>query len=119
MPASASPVTVDDMDVISCDRLTKRYGPTLAVNELGLTVPAGQVYGFLGLALFAAVATAAGTIARGQLATTAVCAGSMLLALLLASLQRADDREHAGHRLAEQILFPGDRPGRELDDDRL
>lgn len=38
------------------------------------------------LGLFSAVATAAGTIARGQLATTAVTAGSMLLALLVAGI---------------------------------
>jgi ABC-type transport system involved in multi-copper enzyme maturation permease subunit len=38
------------------------------------------------LGLFAAVGTAAGTIARGQLATTAVTAGSMLLALLVAGI---------------------------------
>jgi len=38
------------------------------------------------LGLFAAIATAAGTIARGQLATTAITAGVMLLALLLASI---------------------------------
>ncbi len=38
------------------------------------------------LALFAAVGTAAGAIARGQLATTAITAGSMLLALLVAGI---------------------------------
>jgi ABC-type transport system involved in multi-copper enzyme maturation permease subunit len=38
------------------------------------------------LGLFAAVATAAGTIARGQLATTAITAGVFLLALLLAGI---------------------------------
>ena len=38
------------------------------------------------LGLFAAVGTAAGTIARGQLATTAITAGSMLLALLVAGI---------------------------------
>jgi ABC-type transport system involved in multi-copper enzyme maturation permease subunit len=38
------------------------------------------------LGVFAAVGTAAGTIARGQLATTAVTAGSMLLALLVAGI---------------------------------
>jgi ABC-2 type transport system ATP-binding protein len=36
------------MNVISCRRLTKRFGPTVAVNELDLEVSAGQVYGFLG-----------------------------------------------------------------------
>ena len=38
------------------------------------------------LGLFAAVGTAAGVIARGQLATTAITAGSMLLALLVAGI---------------------------------
>jgi hypothetical protein len=38
------------------------------------------------LGLFAAVGTAAGTIGRGQLATTAITAGSMLLALLFAGI---------------------------------
>ena len=38
------------------------------------------------LGLFAAVGTAAGAIARGQLATTAITAGSMLLALLAAGI---------------------------------
>jgi ABC-type transport system involved in multi-copper enzyme maturation permease subunit len=38
------------------------------------------------LGLFAAVGTAAGAIARGQLATTAITAGSMLLALLIAGI---------------------------------
>jgi ABC-type transport system involved in multi-copper enzyme maturation permease subunit len=38
------------------------------------------------LGMFAAVGTAAGTIGRGQLATTAVTAGSMLLALLVAGI---------------------------------
>jgi len=36
------------MDVISCEGLTKRFGPAVAVNELDLTVSSGQVYGFLG-----------------------------------------------------------------------
>jgi ABC-type transport system involved in multi-copper enzyme maturation permease subunit len=38
------------------------------------------------LGLFAAIGTAAGVIARGQLATTAITAGSMLLALLVAGI---------------------------------
>jgi len=38
------------------------------------------------LGLFAAVGTAAGTIGRGQLATMAITAGSMLLALLVAGI---------------------------------
>jgi ABC-2 type transport system ATP-binding protein len=36
------------MNVITCTRLTKRFGSTVAVSELDLSVPAGQVYGFLG-----------------------------------------------------------------------
>jgi ABC-2 type transport system ATP-binding protein len=36
------------MNVLSCTRLTKRFGSTVAVSELDLGVPAGQVYGFLG-----------------------------------------------------------------------
>ena len=36
------------MDVISCESLTKRFGPTIAVNELDLAVSSGLVYGFLG-----------------------------------------------------------------------
>ena len=40
--------TVYRMDVISCEGLTKRFGPTIAVSQLDLTVSSGQVYGFLG-----------------------------------------------------------------------
>ncbi len=36
------------MNVITCSRLTKHFGSTVAVSELDLGVPAGQVYGFLG-----------------------------------------------------------------------
>jgi ABC-2 type transport system ATP-binding protein len=36
------------MDVISCEGLTKRFGPAVAVDELDLAVSSGQVYGFLG-----------------------------------------------------------------------
>jgi ABC-2 type transport system ATP-binding protein len=36
------------MDVIACRELTKRFGPTVAVDRLNLQVGAGQVYGFLG-----------------------------------------------------------------------
>ena len=35
-------------EVIRCERLTKRYGSTLAVDGLDLTVTGGQVFGFLG-----------------------------------------------------------------------
>jgi ABC-type Na+ transport system ATPase subunit NatA len=40
--------TVSRVDVISCESLTKRFGPTIAVNELDLAVSSGLVYGFLG-----------------------------------------------------------------------
>jgi ABC-2 type transport system ATP-binding protein len=40
--------TVCPVDVISCEGLTKRFGPTIAVNGLDLAVSSGQVYGFLG-----------------------------------------------------------------------
>jgi ABC-type transporter Mla maintaining outer membrane lipid asymmetry ATPase subunit MlaF len=40
--------TVGRMNVITCTRLTKRFGSIVAVSELDLGVPAGQVYGFLG-----------------------------------------------------------------------
>ena len=36
------------MDVITCEGLTKRFGPAVAVNRLDLAVSPGQVYGFLG-----------------------------------------------------------------------
>ena len=36
------------MDVIACTDLTKRFGPTVAVDRLDLRVSAGHVYGFLG-----------------------------------------------------------------------
>lgn len=36
------------MDVISCARVSKRFGAVAAVSDLDLAVPAGQVYGFLG-----------------------------------------------------------------------
>ncbi len=36
------------MDVVTAVRLTKRFGQVVAVDELDLTVCAGQVYGFLG-----------------------------------------------------------------------
>jgi ABC-2 type transport system ATP-binding protein len=36
------------MNVITCVRLAKRFGRTVAVNDLDLEVGAGQVYGFLG-----------------------------------------------------------------------
>jgi ABC-2 type transport system ATP-binding protein len=36
------------MAAITTDALTKRYGTTVAVDALDLSVPAGRVYGFLG-----------------------------------------------------------------------
>ena len=48
MPGRRQRPTVSRMNVISCKRLTKRFGPTVAVSELDLEVSAGQVYGFLG-----------------------------------------------------------------------
>jgi ABC-type multidrug transport system ATPase subunit len=36
------------MNVIRCERLTKRYGSTVAVDGLDLSVESGQVFGFLG-----------------------------------------------------------------------
>jgi ABC-2 type transport system ATP-binding protein len=42
MPASAM------RDAIQTIGLTKRFGKTLAVDQLSLTVPAGEVFGFLG-----------------------------------------------------------------------
>lgn len=40
--------SVGGMDVIRCASLTKRYGSTVAVDSLDLTVASGQVFGFLG-----------------------------------------------------------------------
>jgi polyether ionophore transport system ATP-binding protein len=40
---------VDDVDLaIRVSGLTKRYGPTLALDGLDLAIPAGEVYGYLG-----------------------------------------------------------------------
>ena len=36
------------MDVIVASGLTKRYGATLAVDDIGFTVPAGETVGLLG-----------------------------------------------------------------------
>jgi ABC-2 type transport system ATP-binding protein len=46
--AGAGGHTVGRVYVISCQRLTKRFGATAAVRDLDLDVEAGQVYGFLG-----------------------------------------------------------------------
>jgi ABC-2 type transport system ATP-binding protein len=40
-------MTADDL-VIRTEGLTKRYGPTLALDGLDLSIPAGEVYGYLG-----------------------------------------------------------------------
>ncbi len=53
----------------------------------GSAAAAGRAAVVLGL--FAAIGTAAGTVGRGQLATTALTAGSMLLTVLLAGLGSA------------------------------
>jgi energy-coupling factor transporter ATP-binding protein EcfA2 len=110
------------MDAIRCAGLSKRFGPTVAVDGLDLQVSPGQVYGFLGpngagktttirmlLGLIGPSAGRAwllghplpdprvvaetgsmieepGAVARGQLAATAVAAGSMLVALLVAGI---------------------------------
>ena len=36
------------MSTISFHKLTKRYGPVLAVDDLSFDVPSGRVTGFLG-----------------------------------------------------------------------
>jgi len=40
--------TRGDGTVIAADGLTKRYGDVLALDRLGLTIRAGEAYGFLG-----------------------------------------------------------------------
>ncbi|WP_433576229.1 ABC transporter ATP-binding protein [Nocardia brasiliensis] len=46
---AASPArTVDTSVAVSIDHLTKRFGRTVAVDDLGLEVMAGEVFGFLG-----------------------------------------------------------------------
>ncbi|MFC7164902.1 ABC transporter ATP-binding protein [Halospeciosus flavus] len=39
---------MDEQSAISADGLTKRYGDTVAVNDLNLAIPSGSIYGFLG-----------------------------------------------------------------------
>jgi ABC-type transport system involved in multi-copper enzyme maturation permease subunit len=70
----------------------------VAAAASGLPAPGTSLWAGLGsslesagravivLGLFAAVGIAAGAVARGQLATTAIAAGSMLLALLVAGI---------------------------------
>jgi len=41
-------LTAADDLVIHAEGLTKRYGPTLALDGLDLAIPAGEVYGYLG-----------------------------------------------------------------------
>jgi ABC-2 type transport system ATP-binding protein len=48
MPAGRLLRSVSRVHVIVCERLTKRFGSTVAVSDLDLEVRAGQVYGFLG-----------------------------------------------------------------------
>jgi len=45
---TASPVNGSTTAAISAEGLTKRYGQTLALDNLDLTVEAGEVYGYLG-----------------------------------------------------------------------
>jgi ABC-type Na+ transport system ATPase subunit NatA len=47
-PAAASPAAASTTAAISATGLTKRYGQTLALDDLDLTVEAGEVYGYLG-----------------------------------------------------------------------
>ncbi|CAL9614740.1 Bacitracin transport ATP-binding protein BcrA [Streptomyces sp. enrichment culture] len=49
MAEGPDPATLGGMDVLVETRgLTKRYGKTLAVDDVGMSVRAGEVYGFLG-----------------------------------------------------------------------
>ena len=45
---TASPTAASAVKAISAEGLTKRYGQTLALDDLDLTVEAGEVYGYLG-----------------------------------------------------------------------
>jgi ABC-type multidrug transport system ATPase subunit len=78
------------MNVLSCTRLTKRFGSTVAVSELDLGVPAGQVYGFLG--------------PNGAGKTTTI---RMLLGLITPT---AGHVELLGRRLPDCGLSPGPGP---------
>lgn len=83
--------------LLACWLVLAIAGPVAAAAS-GLPDPGTSLWAGLGsslasaghavivLGLFAAVAIAAGTIARGQLATTAITAGSMLIALLVAGI---------------------------------
>jgi ABC-type transport system involved in multi-copper enzyme maturation permease subunit len=83
--------------MLTCWLVLAVVGPA-AVAASGLPDPGTSLWAGLGsslasaahavivLGLFAAVAVAAGTIARGQLATTALAAGSMLIALLVSGI---------------------------------
>jgi ABC-type multidrug transport system ATPase subunit len=48
MTPPVSIFTVIPVDAIKCEGLSKRFGATVAVDDLSLEVAAGQVYGFLG-----------------------------------------------------------------------
>jgi ABC-type transport system involved in multi-copper enzyme maturation permease subunit len=84
--------------VLVCCWLVLAVAAPLIAAGAGLPAPHAPLWAGLGssasaagravivLGLFAAVGTAAGAIARGQLATTAITAGSMLLALLVAGI---------------------------------
>jgi ABC-type transport system involved in multi-copper enzyme maturation permease subunit len=83
--------------LLACWLVLAAAGPVIATVS-GLPMAHSALWAGLGssasaaghavvvLGVFAAVGTAAGTIGRGQLATTAVTAGSMLLALLVAGI---------------------------------
>jgi ABC-type transport system involved in multi-copper enzyme maturation permease subunit len=85
------------LTLIACYLVLAAVAPVIAAAT-GLPAAHSAVWAGLGssmtsaghavvvLGLFAAVGTAAGTIGRGQLATTAITAGSMLLALLVAGI---------------------------------
>jgi polyether ionophore transport system ATP-binding protein len=48
LASSVADATVSSIAAIRTERLTKRYGDTLALDALDLTVEAGEVYGYLG-----------------------------------------------------------------------
>lgn len=48
MPEPVEPLHADGLTVIETRQLTKRYGNLIAVNEINLTLRAGDVFGFIG-----------------------------------------------------------------------
>ncbi len=48
MPPKARGKAFDEMNAIELTGVTKRFGTTVAVDQLSLAVPAGSVYGFIG-----------------------------------------------------------------------